>query len=100
MYKQSLAFLHGDLINEIRKSPETDKVLSSESLQQNILRTELRKFASDGLHELLQLGQGVPDENPELSFRQGFVRLVPQKVESSTHQVSRLEKSSPNLIIN
>jgi hypothetical protein len=31
-----------------------------------------------------------------LSFGQGFVGLVPQEVESSKHQVSRLEESSPS----
>ena len=89
MYKLGLAILHEYLINKISTSSAieiTDGI---------VLRTELRKFASDGLHELLQLRQGVFDQDPELSFGQGFVGLVPQELESSKHQVSRLEESSP-----
>ncbi len=85
MYKLELAILHEYLINKI----------STSSTIENRLGTELRKFASDGLHELLQLRQGVFDQDPELSFGQGFVGLVPQELESSKHQVSRLEESSP-----
>jgi hypothetical protein len=52
----------------------------------------LRKLAAESLHELLQLGQGVLDQEPELAFRQPLVGLVAEQVEGAEHQLARLEQ--------
>ena len=55
----------------------------------------LREFTTEGLHKLLQLGQGVLHEQPELALGQLFVRLVIQQLQGSAHQVSGVEQRFP-----